>query len=943
STMSPALTVTVDTHTAVGAGFTDTLIGSGEQAKTVITGHVEEGAHLDTLVITDSAGNHLDVDTTGMTIDGHGDFSIAVDLTKGVKDKSGAATQLVDGDLTVSASSTDKAGNTATSTPTHSTLDTGVASPTVSFESTGKDSIYNSVEVGSDGTVTATITPNTDAKVGDTLTYTVASGVKQTHTLTATDLTQGVNIEVRPGDIVTATVTDAAGNTSKDASGTAAGSDLVVGTPAVDLNAASDTYGINTVGTDTDNITKDTTPTFTLNGIDTDATSVEVFVDDKSVGTAMRSGTDWTFTAAHLADGDYKITAKVTDSAGNTSNSSPALAVTVDTDINPVTLTLQNSSNSGDKTDHLTHGENFDDKASKGDLIFDLSAVDKDIDPSHSGVVVKDATGHEVAGSFIQVNGQWEFHTTTSELPDGDHTLHTVVTDIAGNSVEGGSTLVTVDTSASATISVGSINGGNPINEVDAKGKIQVSGIVGGDASVGDHISIEINGHVYSNVLVEKGNVFNLDVDGSEFTTDINGQTVTSSEVNATVTGTDAAGNSFTATNHTPATAGGPSVHNGQFWVDTHAGTIAVDTDLTANKDDVLNLAEQGQDLVISGRTTGIEDGQHVTVEFNGHKYGDATSGTAIEVHGNQWILTVPHADLVGIKDGASLEITPSVSDRAGNPATVTDGHLTTDLHADAGITINRINGGVTINANTGDITVTGTVSGDVKTGETVTLDINGYSHTALVGAGHTFTAAAIPATHFTTDASGQAVTSGEVKATVTGTDTAGNSVTVTNHTPALAGGTPVHNGQFSVDTDITPVTLTLQESSNSGDKADHLTHGNHFDDTNHKGDLVFDLSTIDKDIDPKNGGIVVKDSADHIVNGSFKETNGKWEFHTDTTALPEGDHTLHVSATDTAGNNVDGSVTAVTVDTKAGISITHVANDDIIDGSEITNGFTIS
>ncbi|GAD80217.1 hypothetical protein, partial [Vibrio ezurae] len=108
------------------------------------------------------------------------------------------------------------------------------------------------------------------------------------------------------------------------------------------------------------------------------------------------------------------------------------------------------------------------------------------------------------------------------------------------------------------------------------------------------------------------------------------------------------------------------ATHNGQFSVDTQAGTIAVNTGLTVNKDDVLNLAEQGQDLVISGSTKGIEDGQHVTVEFNGHKYGDAASGAPIEVHGNKWTLTVPHADLIGIKDGASLEIAPSVSDAAG-------------------------------------------------------------------------------------------------------------------------------------------------------------------------------------------------------------------------------------------------------------------------------------
>ncbi|GAD80218.1 hypothetical protein VEZ01S_28_00010, partial [Vibrio ezurae NBRC 102218] len=369
------------------------------------------------------------------------------------------------------------------------------------------------------------------------------------------------------------------------------------------------------------------------------------------------------------------------------------------------------------------------------------------------------------------------------------------------------------------------------------------------------------------------------------------------------------------------------ATHNGQFSVDTQAGTIAVNTGLTVNKDDVLNLAEQGQDLVISGSTKGIEDGQHVTVEFNGHKYGDAGSGAPIEVHGNQWTLTVPHADLVGIKDGASLEITPSVSDAAGNPATVTDGHLTTDLHADAGISINSINGGNPINQKDakGNIHVSGTVGGDASVGDHVSIEINGHTHNnVLVEKGNVFNLD-VDGREFTTDSKGHAVTSGQVKATVTGTDVAGNAFTQ----PA--------NSHFSVDTDITPVTLDLTDGTDSGSShTDNITHG----DAN--GKLIFNLGSVDPDVEPKNGGVVVKDAAGNIITGTFSSTAGsngatQWTFHTDTTALPDGQHTLHTEVKDAHGNTAIGTPIDVTVNTSASVTITidPITQDNVIDTSE--------
>ncbi|GAD80215.1 beta strand repeat-containing protein, partial [Vibrio ezurae] len=500
SAMSSPLTVKVDTTTSVDAGFTDNLISNTEQSATIITGHVEAGAHLDTLVITDGAGHHLDVPTSGITVKADGSFTTTVDLTTG---------NFTDGALTVTASSTDKAGNTATSTPTHSTLDTGVATPAVDLNATsdshganttgtdtdnltkdttptftlnGVDTDAASVEVFIDGKsvgsathtgtgwtftsaaltdgdhkVTAVVTDNagntsttspaltvtvdtqtavdagfTDTLIGsgeqaktvitghveegahlDTLVITDSAGhhldvptsgiaVKADGSFTTTvDLTSG---NFTDGALtVTASSTDKAGNTATSTP-THSTLDTGVATPTVDLNASSDSHGVNTTGTDTDNITKDTTPTFTLNGVDTDAASVKVLIDGNPVGSATHTGTGWTFTSAALADGDHKVTAVVTDNAGNTSTTSPVLTVTVDTQTAVDAGFTDTLIGSGEQaktviTGHVEEGAHLD------------------------TLVITDSAGHhlDVPTSGITVKADGSF-TTTVDLTTGNFT-----------------------------------------------------------------------------------------------------------------------------------------------------------------------------------------------------------------------------------------------------------------------------------------------------------------------------------------------------------------------------------------------------------------------------------------------------------------------------------------------------------------------------------------
>ncbi|MDF7727850.1 hypothetical protein PUR50_22275, partial [Enterobacter hormaechei subsp. steigerwaltii] len=81
------------------------------------------------------------------------------------------------------------------------------------------------------------------------------------------------------------------------------------------------------------------------------------------------------------------------------------------------------------------------------------------------------------------------------------------------------------------------------------------------------------------------------------------------------------------------------------------ASTVAISINALAT-DDVINAAEKGADLVLSGVTTNVEAGQTVTISLNGRIYT-----TTVDDSGN-WTYTVPSADLAGLKDGdASVQV----------------------------------------------------------------------------------------------------------------------------------------------------------------------------------------------------------------------------------------------------------------------------------------------
>ncbi len=345
-----------------------------------------------------------------------------------------AATPLADGPHAITFRNTDPAGNVSGPSGTlNITIDTKIAPPSPPdldpASDTGNDTDNNT----QDNTPTFSGTAEANSRVE------LFSGVISLGTATADaagnwTLTSLVTL---PDNIhnVSARATDVAGNVSALSGSLAVTIDTVSPPPPTipDLTAQSDTVGPG--GTNTDNITRDNTPTFT--GAVTTGTTVRLFANGSLLEPAFvtpNAAGAWTFTVANatpLPDGVHDITATVTDLAGNSSLVSAALRVTIDTTILPPSIPdLSEASDTGDsKTDNITR---------------DATATLVGTAEAGSTVTLLDGTT-SLTPTVVATAGAWTF--TTAVLADGVHNLAARASDVAGNISEvSGALAVTIDT-----------------------------------------------------------------------------------------------------------------------------------------------------------------------------------------------------------------------------------------------------------------------------------------------------------------------------------------------------------------------------------------------------------------------------------------------------------------------------------------------------------------
>ncbi|AXB07513.2 Ig-like domain repeat protein [Aeromonas caviae] len=232
-------------------------------------------------------------------------------------------------EVKVTAQVTDQAGNPSGIADDTAKVDNVAApTPSVELQGAGADDTYNKAEIGDDNSVTAKVTLSAGTQVGDLLVVKDGAGTALfSGQVTAEMLKDGLNVEVpvsgSPSEVkVTAQVTDQAGNPSGIADDTAKVDNVAAPTPSVELQGAGadDTYNKAEIGDDNSVTAKVTLSAGTQVG--------DLLVVKDGAGTALFSGQ---VTAEMLKDGlnvevpvsgspsEVKVTAQVTDQAGNPS------------------------------------------------------------------------------------------------------------------------------------------------------------------------------------------------------------------------------------------------------------------------------------------------------------------------------------------------------------------------------------------------------------------------------------------------------------------------------------------------------------------------------------------------------------------------------------------------------------------------------------------------
>src|SRR6185503_16476127 len=130
-----------------------------------------------------------------------------------------------------------------------------------------------------------------------------------------------------------------------------------------------------------------------------------------------------------------------------------------------------------------------------------------------------------------------------------------------------------------------SITADDEINAAEAGVNVAITGTVGGDAQNGDTVTLTVNGVNYTGTV--SGGAFSINAPGAALVADAD------FTIQASVSTTDAAGNVGTGTD------------TESYTVDVTAPTptIALTSNITA--DDVINAAEAGANVAITGTVGG--------------------------------------------------------------------------------------------------------------------------------------------------------------------------------------------------------------------------------------------------------------------------------------------------------------------------------------------------
>ncbi|MCK7046328.1 Ig-like domain-containing protein [Enterobacter cloacae] len=830
NTGSSAVDVVVNTVTpeiAINTLAADDVINATEKGEDLLLSGTSNQPEGTTIAVS------LNGITYTATTDASGSWSVTVPAS--------AVSALGEAHYTVTASVTDSVGNSASTT--HDVL-VDSSLPVVTINALAGDNIVNAAEVAAGQTLTGKVT---NAASGDTVTIMLGG---QTYTTTVQDdltwslpLTQSQLTALGNGELtVSASVTNVHGNTGSssldftiDAQMPGLRIDTVAGDDVINIIE----HGQNLIvsGTSTD-LAAGSTVTVTINGKDYSASVLADGTWQAAVPAADVS--QW-------ADGSLTISASAQDTSGNP----VTIGTVVDVDLSPVAISINSVT-----------ADNVLNAAEKGeDLV--LSGTSANVEAGQTVIVT---LGGKTYTATVDANGDW---TTTvpaadlSSLKDGDASVQVSVTNVNGNSASAGREY-SVDTTA-PTVTLNTISGDNILNAAEAAQDLTLSGI--STAEAGQTVTVAFNGNTYT-AQVQADGSWTLDVPAADLAGIADG--------NATVTASvsDKAGN--------------PASTDAAVLVDTTVPQIVFDV---VAGDDILNIAEHGQALIVSGKVTGAQAGDVITVTLNGKDY------TAMLDASGNWSTGIPATDVGALVSGDQT-LSATLTDKAGNSTTATH-DVTVSLTAPV-IAINTLAGDDVINAieKGDDLLLSGT--SNQPDGTTITVTLNGISYTATTDASGNWSVT-VPAANVSA--------LGEASYTVTAsvTDTAGNSASA-SHNVLVDSALPVVTINAVATDDVINAAEVASGQTLSG-KVSGAASGD----------------TVTLSIGGNNYTTTVQDDLSWSVNVPSDVL----------TAIGNGDLTVTASVTNGHGNTGYGE-RDITIDANLpGLRVDTVAGDDVINSIE--------
>jgi len=244
------------------------------------------------------------------------------------------------------------------------------------------------------------------------------------------------------------------------------------------------------------------------------------------------------------------------------------------------------------------------------------------------------------------------------------------------------------------------------------------------------------------------------------------------------------------------------------------ANTVVVDMTATASitldtvaGDDIVNAAEAGGTVAVTGSVGGdAEVGDTVTLIVGDNAY------TGFVAAGNTYSIGIPGSIMAANTNiGASI----TAVDINGNIATATAAHgYSVDTTATASIAVNAITADNVINATEkgGFVAITGSVGGDSKAGDVVTLTVGGNTYTGTVAANGAYSINVPGATLAANTSIGVSVTATDANGnTATATATQGYAVDISPPTVTIS----TDDGVLTAG-EMAHLTFTLSEASDS-------------------------------------------------------------------------------------------------------------------------------